>query len=64
MRCPKCGQYNILKARLDVYWCPLCKQAWLIHKLSYKSLEEAEKLRDDEALRQSFLGPLIVPPKL
>jgi len=62
--CPRafCGRI-LVKARLDVYWCEECKRAWLIHKLSYKSYEEASTLRDDEALRQSFLGPLIVPPK-
>ena len=63
--CPResCGRI-LVKARLDVYWCDVCNTAWLIHKLSYKSLEKASEICDDEALRQSFLAPLIgVPPK-
>ena len=47
MICPSCGNWA-KKARLDVYWCELCNAPWLIHKLSYKSLEEASELYSEE----------------
>ena len=63
MKCPKCNVW-LKKARLDVYWCPECEKAWLIHRLStYKSFEEASKTNHEEQLEADFLEPLRVPPK-
>ena len=58
MYCPKC-QSPVKKARLDVYWCEECNTSWLIHKLSYKSLEEASGRVDKEAMAKTFLKPLM-----
>ena len=43
--CPKDGCGRILvKARLDIYWCDICKRAYIIRELkSYKTFEEASK---------------------
>ena len=62
MYCPKCKDFMI-RARLDVYWCLTCKRAWLLHKLKYKTFEEASEVNDGEQLRQDFLEPLILPPR-
>ena len=68
LKCPVCMMW-LKKARLDVYWCPTCEKAWLIHKLSYKTLEEASRGVDKDAMAKTFLKPLMdtdviaVPPK-
>ena len=65
---PKCDSW-LEKARLDVYWCKHCNTSWLIHNLSYKSLEEASERVDKEAMAKTFLKPLmdaeslVLPPK-
>jgi hypothetical protein len=65
MRCPGCNAVTKLrKARLDVYWCPICEGTWLIHKLSrYKTFEEASETNYETQLKKDFLEPLTVPPK-
>ena len=62
MYCPKCHS-PVKKARLDVYWCKYCNMSWLIHKLSYKSLEEAALTNHEAQLKKDFLEPLVLPPK-
>jgi len=54
MNCPTC-KGKIKKARLDVYWCSVCKQSWLLHKLNHKTLKDAAKLFDEKKFR--------LPPK-
>ena len=68
MYCPKCHS-PVKKARLDVYWCKYCNTSWLIHKLSYKTFEEASRGVDKDAMAKTFLKPLMdtdviaLPPK-
>ena len=59
MYCPKCHS-PMEKARLDVYWCKYCSTSWLVHKLSYKSLEEASKLSDDEYMNARAIRERII----
>ena len=58
MYCPKCNVW-LKKARLDVYWCDSCSTAWLIHKLSYKTFEEASERINKEEMAKTFLKPLM-----
>jgi len=58
MYCPKCHS-PVEKARLDVWWCKYCQTTHMIHKLSYKSLEEASEISDDEYMKQTHIQNII-----
>ena len=64
MYCPRCNE-TMEKARLDVYWCYGCNEAWLIHKLStYKSLKEASRVVTKEEIWDAFTkDKFSLPPK-